>query len=345
MTSKVYITKTDKITPVKIKEILKKSQFIKQLKPDEKIAIKTNLLDVENKGFVSPKYMDKIIKLIESKNAKAELIDTNHIYHVENDTQYHYSNNIKQKIIDDSKYMDIEIDSKLLKKVIKSSEVDEYDKLIILTKFKPHYLIGLEGAIKTTGVDLNVKSGKIELYKQVAPFISKIGCLACKLCAQECPTKTITINSIAEINYAGCIACNYCIRVCPTDAIKPNRIKTDLLNQAIAEYMKTITQNKDIIYINILNDIRADYEHTQIGNHKIVDDIGILMSQDPVALDQASYDIINQKPGNKSPELKTNYLPGEDKIAGLWRTIDAQQQLNIAEEEKLGTTQYELIHI
>ena len=52
MTSKVYITKTDKITPVKIKEILKKSQFIKQLKPDEKIAIKTNLLDVENKGFV-----------------------------------------------------------------------------------------------------------------------------------------------------------------------------------------------------------------------------------------------------------------------------------------------------
>lgn len=345
MTSKVYFTKTN-LLPVKIKEILRKSEFIKNLKEDEKIAVKTNLLDTQNKGHLENEYMQEIIETIEHKKATAELIDTNHIYYTEDNYQYKYPNReIVQKIIDDSKHTEENIDDEYIKKVIKSTQIDEYDKLIILTQVKPHYLIGLEGAIKTTGVDLTVKSGKIEIYKQAAPFISKIGCLACKLCAQECPTKTITINSIAEINYTNCIACNYCIRVCPTDAIKANRIKTDQLNQTIAKYMQTITENKDILYVNILTDIRANYEHTQKGENKIVDDIGILVSEDPVALDQASYDLIKQQPGNKSPELKTNYLPGDDKIAGLWRTINVEDQLEIAEEANLGSRNYQIINM
>ena len=77
----------------------------------------------------------------------------------------------------------------------------------------------------------------------------------------------------------------------------------------------------------------------------IVNDIGILSSEDPVAIDQASVDMINKEEGNRSSKLSSAWEPGENKFRALYPEVDWNIQLAYGEEVGLGTRKYELIKI
>lgn len=72
-------------------------------------------------------------------------------------------------------------------------------------------------------------------------------------------------------------------------------------------------------------------------------DIGILCSEDPVAIDQASVDLVNAQEGNRSSKLTKHWNPGEDKFRALYPEVDWGIQLAYGEEIGLGTREYELI--
>jgi uncharacterized Fe-S center protein len=73
-----------------------------------------------------------------------------------------------------------------------------------------------------------------------------------------------------------------------------------------------------------------------------VNDIGIVASNDPVAIDQASADLVNQAQGRKDSSLTKNFQPGKDKFRALYPNVDWEIQLNYAEHIGLGTRDYEL---
>lgn len=342
MTSKVFYMKTTKQSPDDMKrdsieKLLSQINDTDIFRKDENIAVKVNLADVKNKGCTDPIYVEKLVKILKSYDTNTHLIDSKPLYQLDECEKYTYENtDVCQHILNDSEIKKVDVDGEIIKTAKLSKQIHNSDKIITLTQFKPHHICGIAGAIKNMAIDTAVKSGKIEQYRQAAPFISKIGCLACKVCINECPQKAVELNSIAQINYTKCIACNLCVRICPKDTVKINRIKSDFINKAICEYAKAATENRknDIIYINFLDDIKADYEDTKQddANEKLSDDIAILISNDPVAIDQASYDMLND-------------AIGEDIVEKLWRIIDAQMQLNYADSINVGCKDYELVEI
>ena len=66
---------------------------------------------------------------------------------------------------------------------------------------------------------------------------------------------------------------------------------------------------------------------------------------DPVAIDQASVDLVNKELAFDNSRLSKNREPGEDKIKGLYPKVDWTMQLNYAAQIGLGSRQYELIKI
>lgn len=90
----------------------------------------------------------------------------------------------------------------------------------------------------------------------------------------------------------------------------------------------------NLTYINVLNNLSIDCDCDSNPHDPEMNDIGILASNDPVALDQASYDMIM----NSSDNGKTS----------LVKRIKEKHAIHIVEEAEklgLGTRNYEIIDI
>jgi hypothetical protein len=68
-------------------------------------------------------------------------------------------------------------------------------------------------------------------------------------------------------------------------------------------------------------------------------------SKDPVAIDQASVDLVNNEQALPGSCLEKNKKPGEDKFRGIYPKVDWTIQLEYAESIGLGRRSYELVKI
>ncbi len=143
-----------------------------------------------------------------------------------------------------------------------------------------------------------------------------------------------------------CIGCGECILTCPTGAIQ---IRWDgnaaLFQKKMVEYAYGAVRKKrgKTFCISFLTQITPACDCNPFAEIPIVNDIGILSSEDPVAIDQASVDLVNREEGNRSSKLQKNWNPGEDKFRAIYPEIDWSIQLAYGEEIGLGTRHYDLI--
>ncbi len=89
-------------------------------------------------------------------------------------------------------------------------------------------------------------------------------------------------------------------------------------------------------YMNFLIQITPECDCVPWSDAPIVPDIGILASTDPVAIDQASFDLVSQQIGLKGSRLKSDFEPGQDKFRGTWPDTRGLVQIKYGEELGLG---------
>ena len=86
-------------------------------------------------------------------------------------------------------------------------------------------------------------------------------------------------------------------------------------------------------FINMATKITAECDCLAQDDPVIVPDVGLFISADPVAVDQACYDLVCRKAGGYDPFRKAH--PGRDPL----------RQLDYAEYMGLGSRRYELITV
>jgi uncharacterized Fe-S center protein len=77
----------------------------------------------------------------------------------------------------------------------------------------------------------------------------------------------------------------------------------------------------------------------------IVPDVGISASEDPVVIDAASFELVNDQQGLAGSALQSHSGKGGDKFRGLWSKVDGSRQLSQGEEMGLGSSRYRMIDI
>ena len=90
--------------------------------------------------------------------------------------------------------------------------------------------------------------------------------------------------------------------------------------------------NKNIVYINVMCNISVDCDCCSNAKDPCMKDIGILSSQDPVALDKACIDLIY----NSSDPGKKHLIERIESRNGI-HTIDVSEKLGI------GSKDYDLV--
>ncbi len=158
----------------------------------------------------------------------------------------------------------------------------------------------------------------------------------------------MVVEKKARIDADKCIGCGECILICPNSAIE---IQWDQAVPVFLENMVEYTEGvmktkKDKMFcINFITDVSPECDCLPTNDAPIVRDIGVLASSDPVAIDQASVDMINSEPSLPGSRLKDSVKAGEDKIKAIWPKVDWPIQLEYAEELGLGSRTYELVKI
>jgi hypothetical protein len=157
-----------------------------------------------------------------------------------------------------------------------------------------------------------------------------------------------TKQTIAFIDPKKCVGCGECILTCPSGAIQIQWNESiPIFQKKMVEHAYGAVQKKKgkTLYLNFLTQISPACDCYGYSDTPIVNDIGILSSEDPVAIDQASVNLVNDQEGNRSSKLPGAWNPGENKFRAIYPEVDWNIQLSYAEEIGLGTRNYELIKI
>ena len=188
--------------------------------------------------------------------------------------------------------------------------------------------------------------GKLEMHSSSKPRIKEEKCVSCGQCLRDCSQKAITFNSSkkAAINYDLCIGCGQCVAVCMYNAAIFNwdeNIKTAC--EKISEYAYAVLKGKKHFHINFITDVSPDCDCFNSNDLPVVPNIGILASSDPVAIDKASVDLVNNSDYIRGSVLdERGYKKGDDLFSKIHPQTDWRYSIDHAVRIGLGSDKYSL---
>ncbi|MBN2038247.1 MAG: DUF362 domain-containing protein [Chitinispirillaceae bacterium] len=176
------------------------------------------------------------------------------------------------------------------------SALCQAEALIVLSHFKGHCEMGFGGAIKNLGMGGAAVPGKLELHSLSKPVQKLDHCVACGQCVRRCPKNAIVMKTgKAVIDYDRCVGCGQCIAACNYGAM---RVKWgshgETLLKKVAAYAGALhaRYKGKARYINFALSISPDCDCWDYNDRPIVQDVGILVSANPAALDRATLDMV-----------------------------------------------------
>lgn len=346
-------------------ERLAKAAGIEQIEMKDKfVAIKIHFGEPGNLAYLRPNYARRIVQLIQSLGGKPYLTDANTLYTGQRDNAVDHLTAAFENgynplvtgcpvIIADglkgTDYREIPIDQKHCKTAKIGTAIADADVIISMNHFKGHEMTGFGGALKNLGMGSGSRGGKLEMHSASQPKIAAENCVACRQCMKQCSQRAITINPEhkAVINLEKCIGCGQCVAVCMYDAAQVQWDESALItNEKIAEYAYAVLKDKPSFHLNFIMDVSPNCDCWSNNDLPVVPDIGIAASLDPVALDRACVDLVNNAPIIMGSVLEEKGCQEhQDRFTTVHPTTDWRAGLRYAEAIGLGTQRYELVHV
>jgi hypothetical protein len=210
--------------------------------------------------------------------------------------------------------------------------VCETDFLISLAHVTGHCQTGFAATLKNLGMGCAARAGKLIQHSKTLPEITIEKCTGCGACMKICPANAIGIKKKKAILVKErCIGCGECTVICRTGAIEikydENAVK---MQEKMVEYALGVKQalNSRLACVNLIYSVTKNCDCMSKDEAPITRDMGIIGGMDPVAVDNATIEIIGK-------ETFRDAHPG----------IDPEIQIRHAEKIKLGMPDYELIEV
>ncbi len=235
-----------------------------------------------------------------------------------------------------------------------ASAMHDAPSMIVVSHCKGHIASGYGGAIKNLGMGGiafkdrkgNAQRGKMHFLQNAELTWDEEKCSQCLQCINACPHEGIAFDEGNKLNIYSekCARCGRCARVCPEAALilpQNDEMFQGVLAEAAGAVLSTFGKNK-VLYVNFITDIHPECDCMPMADSALVSDVGVLVSDDIVAIEKATLDLIgeaqvlqNSKAGDKDITEAGNIF---EKVHGK----DPYMQVKAAAKAGLGTMEYEL---
>lgn len=312
----------------------------------DRVAVKLHFGEEGNTRFVSPANLRPILSSLAVRNANHFLTDANALYrgrrhnatdHLEIARKHGFCELGVPVIIADGERgeeeTEIPIAGKIFRKVRIAGRIAEARALVVVSHFKGHILFGFGGTIKNLGMGCGSRAGKLEMHSTLKPYVGE-SCTLCGKCVEVCPADAILLGEDrAAIDPEKCEGCASCIAACEFDAVEIPwmALASSAVMERTAEYALGAVNGKPCICVTFVNNIAKDCD-CMADSELIGSDVGIVASVDPVACEQAAFDLVKTRHGNIDIFRKAT-------------RIDGTHILGYAESIGLGKRDYELVRL
>ncbi len=232
--------------------------------------------------------------------------------------------------------IEVTINGELDKSVKIAREVALIDVLVAVSHPTGHLGAGLGACLKNLGMGLASRAGKLRQHSSIKPKVMPKQCRFCGKCIKWCPEQAIVeSDQKAKILLEKCIGCGECFTVCRYDAIEYNwGSGSERLQKSMVEHAYGAVKDKlnKCLFINVLVDMTPDCDCFDTKQTKLIPDIGMLASQDPVAIDKATLDLT----------AKANH---RHLVEMAYSNINPLIQLQHGVKMGLGEMEYQLVEL
>jgi uncharacterized Fe-S center protein len=313
------------------------------------VAVKLHFGEWGNLSFVRPQFVREVVDFVRSREGRPFLSDCNTLYagtrscapdHIQTAVKNGFGPEVTGApiVIADGlrgeNKVKVPVAGKLTREAVVGADMVHADAMIVVSHLKGHELTGFGGALKNLGMGCAAREGKLFLHSTVSPRIRAEKCKGCGRCVEICPAGAIVLaegRSVKDDRL--CVGCAECIVVCPEGAVEVDwNEAADSTMKKIAEYATAVAAGKrgKILYLNFIMQVSPFCDCYGFNDAPIAPDLGITVSDDPVAVDQASMDLILRNAG------------GRDPFKGVHPHIDWSVTLEHAEAMGLGSRTYTL---
>jgi len=347
--------------PSKVRSLFRRAGFAEFISERDFVAIKLHFGEPGNTGFIPPYNVRPVVDEVLAAGGKPFVTDANTIYlGGRSDAVDHlnvaYAHGFLPAVVGapvliadglrGSDFVRVPVGLKHFKEVNVSGAAVSSEAIIGVTHFKGHMLGGFGGTLKNMGMGFAARSGKQMMHSDLKPVVGPEKCVACFECMRACPVTAISEkDGKAFINKDPCIGCGECTATCRFGAIEV-QWKTDntVFLEKMMEYAYGVLGQKldKCGFFNFIVNVTPDCDCLGWSDASVVRDIGIVASRDPVAIDQASADLVNSAAG--LPDTRLSSPDVEDKFTDM-HNVPWQRQLDYAEEIGLGEREYRLVEI
>ena len=205
----------------------------------------------------------------------------------------------------------VRIDGTLHQEVSIAADIVRCQSILSIAHFTGHCATCAGATLKTLGMGCSSRKGKMRQHSALKPHVKKGKCMRCGECRIHCPADAITLDEVqAHIDRDKCIGCAECVAVCRFGAVEYDwQQENEILQKSVAEHALGVLKGKEdrAAFFNFLITMTKDCDcFDRADMPTMVDDIGILASTDPVAVDKAAIDMVEARGGKSLQRLIGN---------------------------------------
>jgi uncharacterized Fe-S center protein len=341
--------------PGRLERLLRNFDLSKYFEPQEWVAVKTHFGSEGAHRIVRPIFLRKIVEALKDTGAKPFVTDTVRIKGLDY-LEVANQNGLNHLSVGAPVIL---ADGNIISEIAVASVIHDVPAMVVCSHVKGHIQAGYAGAIKNIAMggvsamhrECGWKCGRGSMHTTVGEgklVWNKDRCEICDQCQEICPLEAIKFeNEVFTYNEEDCWRCGRCTSVCPSGSLSlPS--DDERFMRALAESAKVVLgtfKPGKVIYINFLTEIQPECDCMPIADVPVIQDQGILISDDVVSIEQASSDMLLKAPPlPQSASEEKSIVKGEDI---LYRLSEKPYWIQFEESEKLGlgSRKYELIKL
>lgn len=366
--AKVYFADLRARTPnrnrtAKLKKLFEAAGFADVVAKGDLTAVKVHFGERGCDTHISPTHVRAVVDRIKACGGRAFVTDTNTLYsgsrrnavdHIATAVEHGFDYAVLGAPViiadglDSTNVLEVPIAGKHFQSVKIAGDIVRADSLLVLSHFKGHELAGFGGAVKNLAMGCAPRAGKQDQHC-VRFVVDAKKCVGCEECAAVCPVGAAAMDGKkAVIDKTLCIGCGECLTVCRKKAMSINW-HTEIVPfmERMVEYALGAVTGKQgrVGYVNFLVNVTPDCDCVPWSDAPIVPDIGFLAATDPVALDRACLDLVNEQAACPECKLEHGLPSGEDKFTALWKWTRGDVTFAHGAAMGLGRPEYELVRV